>query len=246
MTPRDAAEAVRGVAASAFDTRAPDAVGILSQLLPHIDPASALRQVEACRAELASSPAPRERISALRSELAARRLNGFLVPVADEYRGEFVPPHAQRLSWLTGFTGSAGLAVVLADKAAIFVDGRYALQVQSQVDAKILEPHRLTRSSPAKWLKDNAEGRIGFDPWLHTPDGLRQLDPGAAEFVPLDVNPVDAIWPDQPPQPLGPIRPFGPTSCATPDAAARKNGGKSPGPSSKPVATPRCSKGRIP
>lgn len=207
MTPRNAAEAVRGVAASAFDTGAPDAVGILSRLLPHADPAETRRQVEACRAEPASRPASQDRISALRSELAARGLNGFLVPVADEYGGEFIPPHARRLSWLTGFTGSAGLAVVLADKAAIFVDGRYALQVESEVDTETLEPRRLTRSSPAEWLKDHGEGRIGFDPWLHAPNDLRQLDAVAAELVPLDVNPVDATWADQPPRPLGPIRP---------------------------------------
>ena len=205
MTPRDTIRLARGIAASAFDTGAPDAVGILSQLLPHTDPAEARRQVEACRAERVSSPAPRERISALRSELAARGLNGFLVPVADEYRGEFVPPHAQRLSWLTGFTGSAGLAVVLANRAALFVDGRYTLQAQSQVDAEIFEPHHLTRMPPGKWLRDNAEGCIGFDPWLHTPNGLRQLG-GAAKLVSLDGNPIDAVWTDQPPQPLGPIR----------------------------------------
>ena len=208
MTLRDTAELVRGMAASAFDAGAPDAAGILSQLLPHTDPAEVRRQVDACRAERVSdrSPAPHERITALRSELAARGLNGFLVPVADEYRGEFVPPHAQRLSWLTGFTGSAGLAVVLADKAAIFLDGRYTLQAQSQVDTKTFEPHHLTRTPPGKWLRDNAEGRIGFDPWLHAPNGFRRLGGGVANFVPVDGNPIDAVWTDQPPRPLGPIR----------------------------------------
>ena len=208
MTPRNTAELLRGLAASAFDTDAPDAFGVLSQLFPHTDPAEARRQVDACRAGRTSdrSPAPQERLSALRSELAVRGLNGFLVPVADEYGGEFVPPYAQRLSWLTGFTGSAGLAVVLADRAAIFVDGRYTLQVQSQVDTKIFEPHHLTRTPLGKWLGDNAQGCIGFDPWLHTPNGLRKLG-GVANLVPVDANPVDAVWTDQPPLPLGPIRP---------------------------------------
>src|ERR1700756_1877702 len=84
------------------------------------------------------------RLAALRKELAKRGLTGFLVPRADEHQGEYVPPRAERLRWLTGFTGSAGLAVVLADKAAVFVDGRYTLQVRSQTDTNLYEPRHST------------------------------------------------------------------------------------------------------
>ena len=84
-----------------------------------------------------------ERAARLRDELRARGLDGFLIPRADEHQGEYVPPHAERLRWLTGFSGSAGLAIVLLDKAAIFIDGRYTLQVRWQTDIKVFEPKHL-------------------------------------------------------------------------------------------------------
>src|SRR3954447_18366694 len=104
----------------------------------------------------------------LRNELARRDLHGFIVPRADEHLGEYVPASAERLAWLTGFIGSAGLAVVLADKAAVFTDGRYVLQLASQVDGSLWERLHVTEQPPDAWPKANApEGaRIGFDPWL--------------------------------------------------------------------------------
>src|ERR1700691_3956021 len=114
------------------------------------------------------------RLAELRNELARRGLYGFLVPTADEHLGEYVPESARRLAWLTGFTGSAGIAVVLADKAAVFTDGRYVLQLASQTDGALWERQHVIENPPATWLAANAaEGaRIGFDPWLISEEGL--------------------------------------------------------------------------
>jgi Xaa-Pro aminopeptidase len=151
------------------------------------------------------------RVGRLRAELARRELSGFLCPRGDEHQGEYVAPYAERLYWLTGFTGSAGLAIVLADRAAIFVDGRYTLQVQSQVDGGVFEYRHLTESPPGDWLAAHAPrgGRIGFDARLHTPEGLARLRAGAeragAELVALDDDPVDIAWLRKPPAPIAPI-----------------------------------------
>jgi Xaa-Pro aminopeptidase len=150
------------------------------------------------------------RLAALRKELAKRDLVGFLVPRADEHQGEYVPPRAERLAWLTGFTGSAGLAVVLAEKAAIFVDGRYTLQVRAQTDASLYQPQHSTEQPPEAWIEANLPkgGKLGYDPWLHTPAGLKHLAKAVAqaggELVALATNPLDAVWPDQPPAPIAP------------------------------------------
>lgn len=119
----------------------------------------------------------KKRLDSLRKDLAARGLDGFIVPHADEHQGEYLPPHAERLAWLTGFTGSAGMAVVLTHKAALFVDGRYTLQAASQVPEDLFEPHHLVDDPADKWLSGNAAkgGRIGYDPWLHTPDGVNRF-----------------------------------------------------------------------
>ena len=93
-----------------------------------------------------------ERLARLRKELASRGLDGFIVPRADEHQGEYVPPRGQRLAWLTGFTGSAGLAIVLRDRAALFVDGRYTLQAAAQIDTGSFEIHHLVEEPPAQWL----------------------------------------------------------------------------------------------
>ena len=148
------------------------------------------------------------RLAALRVELAKRGLDGFLVPRADEHQGEYVPRRAERLAWLTAFTGSAGAAVVLKDKAAIFVDGRYTIQVREQTDTKLFDPRDLVSEGPAAWLAANAPrgARIGYDPWLHTAAGLEHLRAAAtqagAELVACERNPIDAIWTDQPGPPL--------------------------------------------
>jgi Xaa-Pro aminopeptidase len=154
-----------------------------------------------------------ERAAALRAELKARGLDGFIVPRADEHQGEYVPKSAERLAWLTGFTGSAGSAIVLAEEAAVFVDGRYTLQVLDQVDTAVFRPVSILETSPAKWLKARARAgqRIGFDPWLMTRAQTRQfarvLDAVQAELVALDSNPLDAVWPDRPAPPLAPVSP---------------------------------------
>ena len=165
----------------------------------------------------ASSPVKGElagRLAALRKELAGRRLAGFIVPRADEHQGEYVPPRAERLAWLTGFTGSAGVAVVLADAAALFVDGRYTLQAPAQIDGACFEVRHLIEQPPEKWLaaRLGRGDRLGFDPWLHTVDGVARLkaalEPVGAELAACAENPLDAVWTAQPPPPLAPIRPL--------------------------------------
>ena len=159
---------------------------------------------------LGVSPAPRDRIDSLRAELARRGLDGFIVPLADEHQGEFVAPRARRLAWLTGFTGSAGLAVVLTEAAAIFVDGRYTLQAASQVDTEIFEPCHLVETTPADWVADRlAPGsKLGYDPWLHTIDGVTRFraacDKAQTGLLAVDDNPIDAVWAGQPARPLAP------------------------------------------
>jgi Xaa-Pro aminopeptidase len=138
---------------------------------------------------------PADRLAALRKELARQGVDGALVPRSDAHLGEYVPASAERLAWLTGFTGSAGLAIVLADRAAVFTDGRYTTQVAAQTDPALWERRHLTEEPPAEWLKAHAAGkRIGYDPWLHAEAGLKRLEASGATLVPLDANPVDAVW----------------------------------------------------
>lgn len=156
---------------------------------------------------------PSQRLAALRAHLAEQGLDGFVVPHADAHQNEFLPPDAERLAWLTGFNGSAGTAVVLADRAAMFVDGRYTLQVRDQVDGDLYTYHHLVEEPVADWLGETlAKGaRLGFDPWLHTQAQRERLERGVlragAELVPLAENPVDAVWDDRPPLPMAPVVP---------------------------------------
>lgn len=160
-----------------------------------------------------SELSPSERLTALRAALSEQGLDGFVVPHADAHQNEFLPPNAERLAWLTGFNGSAGTAVVLADKAAIFVDGRYTLQVRDQVDEALYSYHHLVEEPVATWLGNTlSEGlKLGFDPWLHTQvqrERLERAVSGAgAELVPVEDNLVDAIWDDRPPPPMAPVIP---------------------------------------
>lgn len=153
----------------------------------------------------------RERIEALRTELSKREVDGFIIPRNDEHFGEWVPASAERLAWLTGFTGSAGMAVVLKDRASIYVDGRYTLQVLDQVDTDILETRHLSEEPVTAWLPEALPkgARLAFDPWLHTEAGLKRLAAAAAkadaELYALDSNPVDAVWTDRPPRPMAPV-----------------------------------------
>ena len=150
------------------------------------------------------------RVAKLREKMAELRLDGFLVPRADEHQGEYVPPRAQRLGWLTGFTGSAGSALILKECAFIFVDGRYELQVRTQTDAKVFSYESLVTNPPASWLATNGKGlTIGFDPWLHTISEAQSLhdalEKQGGKLVPVANNLVDAIWDDQPEAPLAPV-----------------------------------------
>ncbi|WP_043334587.1 aminopeptidase P family protein [Belnapia moabensis] len=151
---------------------------------------------------------PAERLAALRAELARAGVDGFLIPRADEYLGEYVPPSGERLAWLTGFTGSAGLAVVLMDRAALFTDGRYTTQAAQQTDTALWEQRHITEQPAADWLAEHAAGkRIGYDPWLHSEGALARLERPGLTFVPLSANPLDAIWTDRPAPPMAEARP---------------------------------------
>ncbi|CDX29540.1 Peptidase M24 [Mesorhizobium sp. SOD10] len=151
------------------------------------------------------------RVALLRQWLAENGLDGFMVPRADEHQGEYVADRSARLKWLTGFSGSAGIAIVLRDRAFIFVDGRYTLQVRGEVDLSIFTVESLIDNPPANWIKDNLGkgARLGFDPWLHTIGEIKALKASAeqsgATLVPLDRNPIDIIWKDQPEPPRAPV-----------------------------------------
>ena len=156
------------------------------------------------------------RLKALREELARRKLTGFVVPRADQQQNEYVPPSEERLAWLTGFTGSAGLAIVLPNEAALFVDGRYTLQAGKQVDRKAWAVEPLVEPPPESWLTKHLKSgdRLGFDPWLHTSSAAERLAAACtktgAELVAVDSNPVDAIWTERPQPPLAPVAIHGP------------------------------------
>jgi Xaa-Pro aminopeptidase len=185
-------------------------------------PSDALRhQLDALKGELAAKVEfgldegdwAAKRVSDLRAELARRGLVGFVLPRGDEHQGEYVSPRAERLAWLTGFTGSAGATIVLADKAAIFIDGRYTLQVRAQVDGSIFEYRHLVEEPAHEWLVASAPagGRIGYDPWLHGTDGIERLrqacENAGATLVALADNPIDRVWPGKPAAPLSPMVP---------------------------------------
>ena len=206
---------VRGVAAAAVQNRdwlrlihpAAEADAALAERL------DALRRFCAEAPDGIDTPQQESRLTALRSELARRSLDGFVVPLSDEHQGEYVARRSQRLAWLTGFTGSAGIAIVLAERAALFVDGRYTLQAAAQVDGSLYEHRHITDEPPGAWLREHlaAGAALGYDPRLH---GASQRDrlsapcsAAGARLVPCEDNPIDALWADQPPAPLGPIAP---------------------------------------
>jgi Xaa-Pro aminopeptidase len=150
-------------------------------------------------------------LAGLRAELKRRRLDGFVVPRADRQQNEYLPASEERLAWLTGFTGSAGAAVVLAERAAVFVDGRYTVQAESQVDTKLFAIEHLVDAPPDKWLEQNltSGAKLGYDPWLHTSEGADKLRKACAtagaELVAVDSNPIDALWRDRPAPPAGKV-----------------------------------------
>ncbi|MEQ8773688.1 MAG: aminopeptidase P family N-terminal domain-containing protein, partial [Erythrobacter sp.] len=144
------------------------------------------------------------RLKALREELKRRNLAGFVIPISDEHMSEYVGDYAQRLHWLTGFGGSAGFAAVTQTHAAIFVDGRYTVQVKGQVDNSLFEYRNIPKDSLADWLKGAAEKgqHIAYDPWLHTQGWVdkleRELEGSDIALVSTDSNPIDAVWADRP------------------------------------------------
>ncbi|RNF35822.1 aminopeptidase P family protein [Paracoccus methylarcula] len=144
--------------------------------------------------------------------MAADGLDAFIVPRADAHQGEYVAEADARLAWLTGFTGSAGFAIVTADQAGVFIDGRYRVQVKSQIDLSHFTPVPWPETKPSDWLRDAlpSGGKAGFDPWLHTRKEIEAMGKGLAdsgiELIALDANPVDAIWPDRPAPPVGRAR----------------------------------------
>ena len=222
---------MRGVAAAPEGLAGPEWVELVD---PQAD-ADLTKALTKWRSELAAaddgleaSPAPVSRLEALRDELAQRGIDGFVVPRADEHQGEYVARQSQRLAWLTGFTGSAGMAIVLADRAAIFIDGRYTLAVRNQVDVDAFVPHQVPEQSAEAWIAENLPkgGRLGFDPWLQTVDGqerfARAAQRAGGSFVPLDSNPVDAVWRDRPPAPLAPVLPH-PVEFAGESSEARRS-----------------------
>jgi Xaa-Pro aminopeptidase len=151
------------------------------------------------------------RLAAFREELARRKLTGFVIPRADQQQNEYVAPSEERLAWLTGFTGSAGMAVVLTKEAAVFVDGRYTLQAAKQVDGKAWNVEPLVDPPPETWLEKHLipGDRPGFDPWLHTSAAAERLAAACAkagaELVAVESNPLDSVWTERPAPPLGPV-----------------------------------------
>ena len=150
----------------------------------------------------------RQRVAELRGRFAELGIDGFLVPRADDYQGEYVPESAERLSWLTGFTGSAGVALVTRSQAVVFVDGRYTTQFREQVDGSVFTGGDLVNEPPHLWLARNGSRgfRLGIDPWLHTAAEVRRLRKSLEEIggtlVFVGANPVDAIWSDRPAEPV--------------------------------------------
>ncbi len=156
-----------------------------------------------------------ERVKALREELKARGLKGFLVPHSDEHQDEFLAPSAERLAWLTGFSGSAGTAIVLEDQAALLVDGRYILQARGQIDAAQFEVLQVPEAKASKWIKGKlaAGDALGYDPRLHTIKEIERLTEtlGKAGITlePQETNPIDRLWRDRPPPSAAPVVPHG-------------------------------------
>jgi Xaa-Pro aminopeptidase len=163
--------------------------------------------------EVGSPATVPERVAALRREMKARKLKGFLVPHSDEHQDEFLPPSAERLRWLTGFTGSAGAAIVLDTDAVLLVDGRYPLQARSQTDSSVFEVLQTPEAKASKWLAEKLPkgGTIGYDPSLHTIKEIERLTESLGKagitLAPQDTNPIDGLWQDRPAPPSAPVIP---------------------------------------
>jgi Xaa-Pro aminopeptidase len=162
-------------------------------------------------ADLGGPAAVGEHVAGLRARFAAQGISGFVIPRADRHQNEYLPPDQERLLWATGFSGSAGLAIVLKDKAALFVDGRYTVQAAAQTDRSVFDCRAAGEKAAQDWLGENLRpgDRLGFDPWNHTYDFVQSLTELCAslgaEFVAVATNPIDDLWIDRPGPPNGPI-----------------------------------------
>ena len=147
-----------------------------------------------------------QKINDFRAWMAHENLDACIVPHSDRFQSEYLTPDTERLAWLTGFTGSAGMAVIAANKAALFTDGRYTLQASQQLDLAVFEVIEAPPAKPTEWLKNNLreKARIGFDPLLFTVSQMNLWQRGAQEndweLIAVEANPVDALWTDRPVQ----------------------------------------------
>ncbi|TVS00195.1 MAG: aminopeptidase P family protein [Rhodospirillales bacterium] len=231
-SPEEVCELIAGVAAA---PQGVDPDSWLSLLGASVDPVLREQLVDllaAARARLQAPVATVEeragRLTALRRELRRRRLAGFLVPRADEHQGEQVALCSERLRWLTGFTGSAGIAVVLLQHAALFIDGRYTEQAKDEVDGAVWSVHHAVEEPLTNWLMSHLpeKARLGFDPWLHTAGQVESLREAChkarARLVAQAANPLDAIWQDRPPPPIAPVVAHDPRFAGAPAADKRR------------------------
>jgi Xaa-Pro aminopeptidase len=149
----------------------------------------------------------------LRDKMKRQNLDGFIIPHDDEYQNEYIPEYAERLMWATGFSGSAGAAIILMNRAVMLTDGRYTLQVREQTDNTFFEYVDITETGPDAWLANNApkDAHIGYDPMLHTMDSVRKLREAAQktgfDLIAVTENPIDIAWKDQPALPSARIIP---------------------------------------
>ncbi|MEK9969303.1 MAG: M24 family metallopeptidase, partial [Ferrovibrio sp.] len=214
--PESAAAWLRGIAAAPQIFGAFPGLSLLPGDLP-LDRMKAESLVAELAARYAASIEDRSavpaRLAGLRSELKKHGLAGLILPLTDEYQSEYLPMRAQRLTWLTGFTGSAGTTIVLAEKAGVWSDGRYTLQLDAQVDGALFDRLHISDNPSTDWLKTHLKTgeRFAYDPWLHTEAAVKRLKDACAsagaELVAVEDNPLDTVWgADQPPPPLGPVR----------------------------------------
>jgi Xaa-Pro aminopeptidase len=198
----------------------PDEDDIIPHLFPDLEEeqAATIRKIrDTLRSELEhillAPSQTQQRIDRLRTEMKRQQVDGFIIPLNDEFHGEAAPARSERLKWLTGFTGSAGMAAVLKDKAAIFVDGRYTLQVENQVETDIFTPRHISNEPLSDWLAENMSGGeiLAIDPWLHTESSYQNLVKQTADMgvtlKSVDENLVDLVWDNRPPDPLALIVP---------------------------------------
>lgn len=230
-TPQALRAVVAGVAAAppAIDDNA-----WMDLIIPHPDE-DVMARLAALRQRLtrdyearASDDVLAGRLADLRKDLTRQHLTGFLVPRSDEHQGEQVPACSERLAWLTGFTGSAGTAIVLQDRSALFVDGRYTEQARSEVTLDCWTIHHSLDELPADWLTANLpeHGRVGYDPWLHTPNQLKPFVTAChklrAHLVAVEENPIDVVWRDRPPPPISPVVVYGQHCAGKPSGEKRR------------------------